>query len=97
METGRLLAAFFSAIQKDGRICSAHIGLYATLLQVWQQRGFPNHIEVYSHELMPLARISSRSTYHNCIRDLHDFGYLQYEPSFNKKLRSKILLRQLDN
>lgn len=92
MELYRPLWVFFERIGNDPRICIAHIGLFATLLQLWQSGGFPDHIEAYSYEVMEVARISSRATYHRCIRDLHDFGYLQYFPSFNKKRRSKIIL-----
>ena len=32
---------------------------------------------------MAVAKISSRVTYHKCIRELHRWGYLYYDPSYD--------------
>ena len=92
MEPFRPLSGFFDAIKKDARICSTHIGLYATIVAYWQSHGAQNPVRAYAHEIMPLAKISANTTYHKCIRDLHDFGYILYEPSFKRNERSKISL-----
>lgn len=84
------LSDFFSAIEKDARISSTHIGIYAALLQYRKGKGFFNPIVVFSHEIMRIAKISSPATYLKCVRDLSDFGYIRYEPSFNKNRGSKI-------
>lgn len=38
---------------------------------------------------MLMAKISSRATYHKCLNDLVDFGYVGYIPSFNPVLPSQ--------
>ena len=86
------LAIFFEGIRKDHRISITHIGLFAVLLEYWQQHEFCNPIEAYSYEIMPLAKISASTTYHKCLRDLHNYGYLRYEPSFKRNRRSRIFL-----
>jgi hypothetical protein len=92
MEAYRAISGFFDAISKDARICSTHIGLYAAIVQYWLLNGCVNPMRAYAHELMPIAKISASTTYHKCIRDLHDFGYILYEPSFKRNERSKISL-----
>lgn len=92
MEPFKPLARFFAAIQKDGRISVTHIGVFAALVQHWQASGFPVPLQAYSHELMKVARILSRATYHTCVRDLHDFGYIRYEPSYKRNVRSRFYL-----
>jgi hypothetical protein len=92
METLKPLTAFFNAIAKDGRISNTHIGIYAALLQYWKMNEFANPIEAFSYEMMEVARVSSPSTYHKCVRDLHDFGYIRYDPSFKHNQRSKVYL-----
>jgi hypothetical protein len=87
------LSDFFSASRHDGRIALCHIGLFAVLLEMWLENGCENPIVGYSHEILIKARISSRATYHRCIRDLHDFGYINYEPSYKRNKRSKIYLK----
>ncbi len=84
------LSDFFFAIEKDARISTTHIGIYAALLQYRKEKGLINPVIAFSHEIMPIAKISSPTTYHKCVRDLSDFGYIQYEPSFRKNLGSKI-------
>ena len=86
------LAVFFKGIDRDNRISITHIGLFAVLLQYWQQHECHNPIEAFSYEIMPLAKISSSTTYHKCLRDLHHYGYLRYEPSFKRYRRSRIFL-----
>lgn len=92
MEQVSPLAIFFEGIRKDYRISITHIGLFAVLVEYWQEHGFSNPIEAYSYEIMPLAKISSSTTYHKCLRDLHHYGYLRYEPSYKRYRRSRIFL-----
>jgi hypothetical protein len=92
VENFKPLAEFFEAISKDGRISIAHIGLYAVLLHCWQSQEFKNPVVAYSHELMFLAKISTRVTLLKCLYDLNDRGYIRYEPSLKRNMRSKIFL-----
>lgn len=92
MEIFQPIAGFFEAIRKDGRIGSTHIGIYTALVQYWQSHGFESPLRAYSHEIMPLAKISASTTYHRYIRDLHAYGYIRYEPSFKRNERSKVYL-----
>ncbi len=81
---------FFEAISSDGRISITHIGIYSALLQYRMQSGFTNPIQVFSHEIMSIAKLSSAITYHKCVRQLSEYGYIRYEPSFNRTKGSKI-------
>jgi hypothetical protein len=92
MQRIKPLAEFFQAIEKDGRISVTHIGIYVALLQYWQAHGCQNPVCVYSYELMRVAKISAATTWHKCVRDLHEFGYIRYEPSFKRNRRSKVYL-----
>lgn len=38
------------------------------------------------------AETSGLATNHKCIKDLTDFGYIQYQPSFNPAIGSKVVL-----
>jgi len=35
-------------------------------------------------------------TYHKCVKDLNAYGYIRYEPSFNKNKGSKIYFPESD-
>jgi hypothetical protein len=86
----RPLVDFFQAIENDFRISPTHIAVYAALLNFRVNKGFINPIEVYRHEITPSAKINAAYTYHKCIKELSDYGYLVYEPSDKKTVGSKV-------
>ena len=92
MEPLKPLSDFFNAIAGDPRISITHIGIYAALLQYWKEHHFENPVYVFSYEIMQIARISASATYCKSVRDLSDYGYIKYEPSFKKNRGSKVYL-----
>lgn len=92
MESLKLLSTFFESIEKDFRIGSTHIAIFSALVQFWIQKGMVNPIQAYSFEIQKIAKIMSPKTYHKCMRELHEYGYLFYVPTKNKNKRSSIYL-----
>lgn len=84
------LSRFFEAIQGDCRISSTHIGIYAALLYISEDKGFCNPVEAFSSDVMATAKISAHRTYRKCLKDMTEYGYLKYVPSFKKNKASKI-------
>ena len=94
-ETLKPLSDFFCAIQKDARISITHIGIYASLLQYWKEQNFINPMNAFSYDIMNVAKISSPHTYYRCMKDLSEFGYIEYQSSFNRRSGSKIYITQI--
>jgi hypothetical protein len=92
MEFLKPLSDFFSAIEDDPRISITHIGIYAALLQYWSEHHYENPVRVFSYEIMRIAKISASTTYHKAIRELSEYGYLNYAPSFNRMRASRIYI-----
>lgn len=90
MDVLKPLSDFFIAIERDPRISITHIGIYAALLQYWKEHQYANPIQVFSYEIMHIAKISASATYHKSIRDLSEYGYIKYEPSFKRNQGSRI-------
>ena len=90
METLQPLSLFFAAIEKDGRISITHIGIYAALLQYRIGKGFANPVYVFGRDIMRIAKISAPITYHKCIRELSEYGYIKYVPSFKRNCGSMV-------
>ncbi|MBB5639103.1 hypothetical protein HDE68_005041 [Pedobacter cryoconitis] len=67
----------------DGRMLATHISLFTALFVCWQQSGFKNPFAVTRKKLMAFSRIASIATYHKCIRELDEFGYIRYQPSYH--------------
>ncbi len=92
MNTSEILGRFFQSIEKDGRISITHIGVYAALLQFWRQNGFPTPMFAFSKQVQEIAKVS-RFTFQKCVRDLSEYGYIKYKPSFKRNRGSEINLK----
>jgi hypothetical protein len=90
MDNLKLLSAFFLAIEKDFRISTTHIAIFAALLQFRIDKGFINPMQAYSIEIQRIAKIASPKTYHKCMHELDAYGYIVYLPTKNKNKRSRI-------
>ncbi|HTB99472.1 MAG TPA: hypothetical protein VK705_02200 [Ferruginibacter sp.] len=77
------LAGFFERVAGDERLNPTHISMYVSLFQFWNASRFQNPISISRNELMRVSKISAKATYHKCMRELNDFGYLHYKPSYN--------------
>jgi hypothetical protein len=92
MEQSSLLSKFLSAIDEDPRISITHIGIYVALLEKWRNQNYKGPLQVYSYEIMRLAKISASTTYHKIIRQLSLYGYVKYEPSYKRNQGSKVYI-----
>jgi hypothetical protein len=87
--------AFFAQVRKDDRLHANHISLYLALFQVWNQYRFHNPFPILREEVMQLSRIGSRSTYMRCLKQLHLYGYLLYQPAPQRYAPSLIQIHKL--
>ena len=92
MEAINPLHHFLKAINNDHRVNTKHIAVYMTLYKLWLEKKCSNPIEIVSHKVMKAAKISSSSTWHKTIRSLDEYGYIRYEPTFNRMRCSKVYL-----
>jgi hypothetical protein len=81
---------FLSAIEDDPRITTAHISLYMALWKKWKDSGSGNSVCFYRGELVAVCKLSSYNCYHKKIRELHEYGYIKYVPSYNHFLGSLV-------
>ena len=86
----KLLNAAFEKFFFDDRLNPTHISLYMALFQEWNSSRFADEFYVNRRELMRVAKIGSKSTYHRCVTDLNSWNYLSYFPSNNPYKGSKI-------
>jgi len=95
MEQVKELTSFYSAIKSDPRIGTTHISLYMALFQFYNLNRLSNPILITRTAVMEVAKISGLATYHKCMKDLNDFGYIKYEPSYNPAISSQVYLLNL--
>ena len=84
---------FFAAIRNDNRIGPVHISLFMAIVQHWNNNNCQSPLHVFGKDLMQLAKISGVATYHRCIKELQEYGYIHYQPSFNHLSGSIISLQ----
>ena len=77
------LTAAMERFASDDRLNPTHVSLYLALFQYWNLARFKNPVSISRDEIMRLSKIGSKVTYHRCIKDLHNWNYLQYDPSHN--------------
>ena len=95
MEQVKELTSFYSAIKSDPRIGTTHISLYMALFQFYNLNRLSNPILITRTAVMEVAKISGLATYHKCMKDLVEFGYIHYEPSYNPALNSQVRLLKI--
>ncbi len=87
---------FFQKVKYDQRLTANHVSLYISLFQFWNFHRFQNCFYIKREEVMGITGIGSKNTYHKCLKELHEFGYVIYIPSKNKFQKSKICMSRLD-
>jgi hypothetical protein len=78
-----IISDLYNKMFGDSRLTVWHISLYATLLILWQQTNFKTQVRVSRKMLMAKAHFRSITTYHKCITQLKDFGYIIYHPTYD--------------
>jgi hypothetical protein len=86
------LTGFFGKVAIDKTLNPTHVSLYMSLFQFWNCNRFKNPISISRDEVMRISKISSKATYHKCLKNLHSLGYINYEPSYNPFKGSHVYL-----
>ncbi|WKW46608.1 transcriptional regulator [Myroides sp. JBRI-B21084] len=91
------LTGFFIRIAAEETIYPTHISLYLALFQSWNVNRFKNPIAISRDEMMKASRIASKATYHKCIKELQNLGFIEYIPSYNPYSGSEVILHDLSD
>jgi hypothetical protein len=86
------LTGFFEKVAIDKTLNPTHVSLYIALFQFWNCNRFKNPISISRDEIMRISKISSKATYHKCLKNLHSLGYINYQPSYNPFKGSHVIL-----
>lgn len=92
MELQAYIIGFMEVIADDPRISPRHISLFLAILHFYCVQNSTNPVKVFSRELRKQSKISSVRNYYSCMRDLKEFGYIKYVPSFDPSVASSIYL-----
>ncbi len=88
--------AFYTLVHEHERLRANDISLYMALFQLWNLEHFPVSLIVSRRVVMKLCKIGSLHTYTQCLKRLHNFGLLTYEPSEEIFSRSVVKMLPLE-
>lgn len=81
---------------EDTRLSPWHVSLYYGLFHSWNRSKFQNPISICRSELMTVSKIGSVNTYTKCLKQLDEWGYIEYIPSHNPMKGSLVNLYIFD-
>lgn len=84
------LSFFYQSIRSDARIGTTHISLYVALYQMWNWGRGEIPVLIKRKDVMELAKISSSATYHKCLRQLVEYGFIRYFPCSDPAKKSEV-------
>lgn len=82
----------FEQVEKDIRINVWHMALILAILRLAYIQDNATIIRVSRSVLMKLSHIRTLPTYHKYFKELQEFGYITYSPSYHPGFRSTITL-----
>lgn len=85
-----ILSRFLLSVAGNPKISASHISLFSAILCC--RKSEEKTVNVSRRRLMGYSKLRSTATYHKCISDLVDAGFILYSPSFNPVLGSSIIL-----
>jgi hypothetical protein len=89
------ITGFMERAERDARLGPMHISLYLAIIYSWIQQGGEEFVSVTGRELMPIAKIGGLTPMYKCLRELHEYGYIEYWPSHNQYQKSRVYLTLL--
>lgn len=92
MAASSKLVTFFrcSSFQED--ITAHHVSLFVSIYSMYESSNYAPQFQVSRRKLMQLSKIQSKATYHKCLKDLIDKGYIFYQPSYHPLQGSKMII-----
>ena len=92
MNSVEAIGQFMARALDDARIGPLHISVFVAIVYLQSVQGGGRCVEISARKLMPVAKIGGLAPYHRVIRQLHAYGYIKYEPSYNPEIPSRVFI-----
>lgn len=83
-------------MSEDVRLTPYHLSVYNALFMLWNECGYANELSINRNDVMMLSKIGNANTYTKCLKNLSEYGYIIYKPSFNPLIGSKVTIIRCD-
>jgi hypothetical protein len=81
---------FLRRAANDKRLLPSHISLFMAMFYHSPGDAPGSFFQVSRKKLMRFSRIRSAVTYHKCMKELVEYGYIIYQPSYDPYRASRI-------
>jgi len=86
---------FYYLLERDKRLKPYHITLYIALFNTWNKCHFTQTFRISRNLLMNSSRIGSKNTFAKTLKELHEYGYIIYQPELHKGHYPKVTVIRL--
>ncbi|SEV91234.1 hypothetical protein SAMN05428988_0379 [Chitinophaga sp. YR573] len=86
---------FYYLVERDRRLKPLHITLYIALFNTWNKYHFTPVFRISRDLLMNGSRIGNKNTFAKMLKQLHEFGYIIYQPELHKGHYPKVTVIRL--
>ena len=90
------LSSVHEKIIADDRLSPWHVSLYYALFHNWNFNQFSDSFQIVRRLLMVESKIGSVNTYTRCLKELNQWGYIKYFPSYNPHKSSVVTIITFD-
>jgi len=84
--------SFLLAVSKDNRLTVWHMAALFGIIQLSAGNDIKAPIYISRKKVMELSHINNFVTYHKCIKELQQLGYIEYFPSYHPAIGSKVYI-----
>lgn len=74
----------------DDNMTTMHLGVYMSLFYWWNRKKFADQMPINRDDVMYIACLGSYKTYYRVLNQLHDHGYITYEPAHHPHIPSRV-------
>jgi hypothetical protein len=87
-----VFTCYLNSMVQDERITVWHMAMIFGFIRLATTSDLKAPIYISRKKVMRLSHIKNFMTYHKCIKDLQQFGYIQYFPSYHPAIGSRVHL-----
>lgn len=93
MTKAKIWLLYLQDINSDSRLNVWHLALMSAIVQLAVIQEELEEVRVSRSKLMSLSHINTLPTYHKYFKQLQEFGYIEYFPSYDPRYRSIVKLK----
>ncbi len=83
---------YLSMYINDPKLNVWHLSILTAILGLGYRQGERRRIKVSRSKIMELSHVNTLPTYHKYFKQLQDFGYIKYKPSYDPGYKSEVIL-----